>query len=154
MMDSETNNNEEGQMEALETSAGGSVKDEGFWRMFWHQIRLVWYLLRDPEVPLYVKVIPLAALIYALIPTDFIPDVFPIIGQLDDITALLVGGKVFIELSPPHVVQRYLYELRGRTDALTENGPADDSPSLDLDDAIIIEGDFESISNNDEDRAE
>jgi uncharacterized membrane protein YkvA (DUF1232 family) len=69
-----------------------ATRDEGFWREMWHQIRLVLYLVRDPDVPIYLKLLPLAALIYILIPTDFIPDVFPVVGQLDDLTALIVGG--------------------------------------------------------------
>lgn len=143
MTDGRRNNDEEEHMEYSETSPGETVRDEGFWKEFWHQIRLVWYLIRDPDVPLYVKVIPLVALIYVLIPTDFVPDVFPVIGQLDDITALLVGGKVFIELSPPHVVRRYLEMLRTRPGMVEEQFSAGDHQGDNLENAIIIEGTFE-----------
>ena len=99
----------------MDSDAVARTKDEGFWREMWHQMRLVWYLIRDPEVPFYLKVLPLAAFIYILIPTDFIPDVFPVVGQLDDLTALIVGGKVFIELAPQHVVAEYIRSMQSRS---------------------------------------
>ena len=154
MTDSERNNQEEEQMEALETSAGGTVRDVGFWKALWYQIRLVWYLLRDPEVPIYVKIVPLVALIYVLIPTDLIPDVFPVMGQLDDITALLVGGKVFIEMSPPHVVRKYLTLLRQhRSDdpvqSSSEELSSDERTEI-IEETIVIEGDFVTIEDETE----
>lgn len=154
MTDSERNNQEEEQMEALESSTGGAVRDSGFWKEFWYQLRLVWFLLRDPEVPLYVKVIPLAALIYVLIPTDLIPDVFPVMGQLDDLTALLVGGKVFIEMAPNHVVKKYLDALHTRTSVGSVDDGTDEMTPVEIEDAIVIEGDFEAIEDEQEDRAD
>jgi uncharacterized membrane protein YkvA (DUF1232 family) len=145
MTDDERNNQEEEQMEALESGAGGTVRDSGFWKEFWYQVRLVWLLLRDPEVPIYIKVVPLVALIYVLIPTDLIPDVFPVMGQLDDITALLVGGKVFIEMAPNHVVRKYLDELHRRATMGSVDDGTEDPASVEIEDAIIIEGDFEAI---------
>jgi uncharacterized membrane protein YkvA (DUF1232 family) len=145
MTDNDRSNQEENEMEALETSAGSNVKDAGFWKEFWYQVRLVWYLLRDPEVPIYVKVVPLAALIYVLIPTDLIPDVFPVMGQLDDITALLVGGKVFIEMSPNHVVRKYLELLRQRSGVDPIDSGLDGVEATGLEESIVIEGDFETI---------
>ncbi|WP_420629950.1 YkvA family protein [Candidatus Leptofilum sp.] len=88
--------------------------DPGFFREVWQQARLVYYLLRDPEVPFYLKLLPFTAVIYLLWPVDFLPDVAPVLGQLDDLTALLVSSKVFIELAPPHVVSRYMDEIRMR----------------------------------------
>jgi uncharacterized membrane protein YkvA (DUF1232 family) len=154
MTESERNNQEEEQMEALESSTGGTVRDSGFWKEFWYQVRLVWYLLRDPEVPMYIKVVPLIALIYVLIPTDLIPDVFPVMGQLDDITALLVGGKVFIEMAPNHVVKKYLDALHAHTAVGSVDDGTDDNTSVEIEDAIVIEGDFEAIEDEQEDRAD
>jgi uncharacterized membrane protein YkvA (DUF1232 family) len=149
MTDGERIEQEEEEMEAVDTSLSTRVRDTGFWKELWYQIRLVWYLVRDPEVPFYVKAIPLAALIYVLIPTDFIPDVFPVMGQLDDITALLVGGKVFIEMSPPHVVRKYLTLLRQhRSDDSVQAGSDELSPDEGTDilgETIVIEGDFVTI---------
>ncbi len=95
----------------LETIAG-KRNDPGFFREVWQQARLVYYLLRDPEVPFYWKLVPFVAVLYLLWPVDFLPDVLVGLGQLDDVTALLVGAKVFIEMAPPHVVARYMEQIR------------------------------------------
>lgn len=90
----------------------GKRKDPGFFREVWQQARLVYYLLRDPEVPFYLKLVPFTAVLYLLWPVDLLPDVLLGLGQLDDLTALLVSSKVFIELAPPHVVMRYTDQIR------------------------------------------
>ena len=120
---------------SLETIAG-KRKDPGFFREVWQQIRLVYYLLRDPEVPFYLKLVPFVAVVYLFWPVDFLPDILPFLGQLDDFTALLVGSKVFIELAPPHVVARYMDEIR------TADGFG---PDADVDEKIIIDPDPELL---------
>lgn len=42
-------------------------------------------LLKDARVPLAEKALFAAAIVYVIMPLDFIPDVFPFIGQVDDI---------------------------------------------------------------------
>ncbi len=143
---------EEENVEAAETSLTSRIKDEGFWRELWRQARLVLYLVRDPEVPVYLKVLPLAAVLYVLIPTDLVPDVFPVLGQLDDITALIVGGKIFIELAPPHVVARYLDAMRRRVDDTEGDGGNGELADENIAETIIIEGDYEEVETNVDDR--
>ena len=96
----------------MESALMTQPKDPGFWREVWQQMRLVVRLMRDPEVPFYLKFVPFVGLLYLVFPFDFVTDFAPIIGQLDDITALIVGAKVFIELAPPAVVARHLHEIR------------------------------------------
>ena len=118
----------------LETIAG-KRKDPGFFREAWQQARLVYYLLRDRDVPFYLKLVPFTAVIYLLWPVDFLPDLVPFLGQLDDLTALLVGAKVFIELAPPHIVARYMEQIRiadgfGPDPSLNEKIIIDPQPEL------------------------
>jgi uncharacterized membrane protein YkvA (DUF1232 family) len=137
----------------MESDLTVATKDEGFWREMWHQVRLVLHLVRDPKVPLYLKLLPLAAVIYVLIPTDFIPDVFPVVGQLDDLTALIVGGKIFIELAPQKVVAQYLESMRQKREELSEEdsqSPDELSESGDQG-GVIIEGDYEEVDLNEDD---
>ena len=94
----------------------------GFFGGLWQRVRLVYKLMLDPEVPIYLKALPLAAVLYLLFPFDFLPDVIPGIGQLDDITILVIGTKMFIDLAPQQVVARHLQSFR------TEG---DNSPTLD-----------------------
>src|SRR3954452_6672649 len=48
-------------------------------------VRLLGRLLKDSRVPKPEKALFLAAIVYVISPLDFIPDVFPFIGQVDDI---------------------------------------------------------------------
>jgi uncharacterized membrane protein YkvA (DUF1232 family) len=77
-----------------------------------NQLRLVYYLLRDADVPFYLKLLPFVSVIYVLWPLDLVPDLLPIFGQLDDLTALFLGAKLFVELSPREIVDYYLQELK------------------------------------------
>lgn len=122
--------------ETPERDISEKAKDPGFWKEMWNQFRLVFYLLRDPEVPIYLKLLPLAALVYVLVPIDFAPDFYPVLGQLDDLTALLVGAKVFIEMAPPHVVARHIGQLQPGA------GEAEADP---LADAIVIDAEHELV---------
>lgn len=125
----------------MENTLTTDVKDEGFWKEIWRQARLVWHLLRSPEVPIYLKLVPLAAVVYALIPTDLVPDFLPVLGQLDDVTALLVGAKVFVELSPQDVVARHLESMRTQAPPPEVEDSAA-APTGNLDAAIVIDGDY------------
>lgn len=136
----------------MESDLTVTTKDEGFWREMWHQVRLVLHLVRDPNVPLYLKLLPLAAVIYVLIPTDFIPDIFPVVGQLDDLTALIVGGKVFIELAPQKIVTQYLESMRQRREELgeEESRSSDEQPESGDQSGVIIEGEYEEVDSNED----
>ena len=133
----------------LESALTPKVKDPGFWREMWQQIRLVYYLLRDPEVPFYLKLLPFTAVVYLIFPFDLLTDFAPVIGQLDDITILLVGTKIFIELAPPHVVARHMEAIRVQDGYGVVNTPAAD----DLAESIIIDGEHEVIVNKEKDRS-
>jgi uncharacterized membrane protein YkvA (DUF1232 family) len=81
-------------------------------------LRLAWHLLLDARVPLLTKlIIPGLMALYILSPIDIIPDWFVGLGQLDDLAVLVLGVKLFIELSPHDVVQEHLRRLTGQGSA-------------------------------------
>ncbi len=112
---------------------------QGFLGGLWQQLRLVQKLFLDPEVPIYLKALPIAAVVYLLFPFDFIPDVIPGLGQLDDITILILGAKMFIEMAPQQVVARHLQSMRTQGDntPVGDERPVDEFYSSDPD---VIEG--------------
>jgi uncharacterized membrane protein YkvA (DUF1232 family) len=55
--------------------------DPAFWRELWNQARLVYHLMRDPDVPFYLKLLPLAAVAYVIFPADLAPDLVPVHGS-------------------------------------------------------------------------
>ncbi|MBU0491206.1 MAG: DUF1232 domain-containing protein [Chloroflexi bacterium] len=76
-------------------------------------LRLVSRLIMDARVPTWLKaVIPTLVAIYVLSPVDIVPDIIPGLGQLDDIAVVLLGIKLFIDMSPADVVRQHLDELR------------------------------------------
>jgi uncharacterized membrane protein YkvA (DUF1232 family) len=128
----------------LESALAPKMKEPGFWREMWQQARLVYYLLRDPEVPFYLKLLPFTAVVYFLFPFDLVTDFAPIIGQLDDITALLVGSKIFIEMAPQHIVAKHMEAIRLQDGYVSDVTETDDN----LANAIIIEGEHEIVEEN------
>lgn len=107
-------------------SPSANIKDVGFLGELWQQVRLVFYLIKDREVPIYLKVLPLVGVLYTLFPIDIITDVVPVLGQLDDLTILLIGAKVFIEMAPPQVVARYMDQMNSRNEATIIEGEVSD----------------------------
>jgi len=88
----------------------------GFLGNLVNQGRLVWRLLRDRRVSGWVKLIPIAGLAYLLSPIDLLPDfLIPGLGELDDLTIILVSLKMFVDLAPPEIVREHLKNLTRRT---------------------------------------
>jgi len=88
-------------------------------------------LLREPAVPAWVKAVPFAALAYVLSPFDLLPDVLPVIGQLDDLGVMILGLKVFLGLCPSGAVAFHRTEIAHRRPFTPMSEAAD-----------IIEADF------------
>lgn len=87
----------------------------GFLSGLTKQARLAWRLWQDSRVPGWVKLIPVAGLVYLLSPIDFIPDLMlPGVGEVDDVVMLLLALKVFVDLSPPGIVREHLEDLFGK----------------------------------------
>ena len=72
----------------------------GLLRTLLSQARLAFRLLREPRVPLLIKGVPLLAALYVISPLDFIPDIFPVIGQLDDLGIAVAALEIFLRLCP------------------------------------------------------
>ncbi len=79
----------------------------GLFRTLLDSLRLTLRLLREPAVPLLAKGLPIVAALYIVSPLDFVPDVLPIIGQLDDLGLLLVAIQGFLKLCPASAVAHH-----------------------------------------------
>ena len=55
----------------------------------WNEVLAMWQYLCDDKVPFVKKILPLAALLYLVIPIDLIPDFIPIAGLGDDIAVIM-----------------------------------------------------------------
>ena len=83
---------------------------------FINQIQTTFRLLRDPRVPLWQKAIPVLAVLYVISPFDFIPDIIPGLGQLDDIGVVLAAMRLFETMAPETIVNEHKRNVvRGQT---------------------------------------
>ena len=96
-------------------------------------IRLSLRLLREPTVPLLNKAVPLLVLVYIVSPLDFVPDFFPILGQLDDLGVFLLGLETFLKLCPASAVDFH-------RDAMAQGQPYHPMPAA----GEIIDAEFHS----------
>lgn len=71
-------------------------------------IRLAWNLARDPELTHRQKLGVYAGGLYNLSPIDAVPGIIPILGQLDDYAALLLGIRKTLRACEPEVRARHL----------------------------------------------
>ena len=81
-------------------SPGSWLAKPGLLRGLLAQARLALRLMREPTVPLVPKAVPVLAVAYLIWPLDFLPDIFPVLGQLDDVGVVIAGMELFLRLCP------------------------------------------------------
>ena len=79
----------------------------------WNDILVAWKLLWDKRVPFLTKLIVPFALLYTLSPLDFLPDFIVGIGQVDDLTLIVLALTAFLKLAPKPVVEELRLRVQG-----------------------------------------
>src|SRR6185295_18639105 len=77
-----------------------SLSWPSLFRMLVAHLGLTVRLLREPLVPRLIKAVPVLAVLYVMLPLDFVPDFLPVLGQLDDLGVLLLAVEGFTRLCP------------------------------------------------------
>ncbi len=72
-----------------------------------NMVRLCANLLIDNRVPITEKALFGAAVVYAISPIDFIPDVFPFIGQVDDLYLIALTLLRLLNYTDENVVREH-----------------------------------------------
>jgi len=83
------------------------------WTRFRKELLLAWAILRDARTPAVAKLATIAAVLYVISPVDFIPDLVPILGWLDDGVLALLLLKLAQRLLPDDL----LAALKAKLDA-------------------------------------
>ena len=78
---------------------------------FRRKLTLAARLMRDRRIPLVVRLIPPALVVYLASPVDVIPDFIPVLGQLDDVVAIVVGVRLLLRYAPRPVIEGHLDTL-------------------------------------------
>lgn len=87
--------------------------DNAFWNLvakhgrklpFLFEILVMWNVMSDPETPVFVKGIVVAALGYVIFPFDLIPDFIPFVGWADDAAAVAAAyAQIQAHVKPRHI---------------------------------------------------
>jgi uncharacterized membrane protein YkvA (DUF1232 family) len=72
-----------------------------------NMVRLLGRLLKDARVPAAEKALFVAAIVYFVMPVDLIPDIFPFIGQVDDIYVIALTLLRLVNRSDERVVREH-----------------------------------------------
>ncbi|MBA4420585.1 MAG: hypothetical protein C0391_05510 [Anaerolinea sp.] len=95
--------------------------------------KLIYRLMRDKRVSPLLKVLPIGAILYLIIPLDVA------IGPFDDAAVLGLASYLFVELCPDAVVQEHSRALR------LSNKTMKDAK---IDEELVIDGEF--VESNEE----
>ncbi|HRH43426.1 MAG TPA: YkvA family protein [Pyrinomonadaceae bacterium] len=85
------------------------IKDrmKGFLMFLPNMVVLLGRLLKDARVPTVEKALFVAAIVYVISPLDFIPDVFPFIGQVDDVYVVALTLLRLVNRTDESVVREH-----------------------------------------------
>ena len=72
-----------------------------------NMVKLLGKLLVDARVPLAEKALFAAAIVYVIVPLDLIPDIFPFIGQVDDLYLVALTLLRLLNRSDENVLREH-----------------------------------------------
>jgi len=64
-------------------------------------------LMVDPRVPTKERLLVAGAIVYAFVPLDFIPDMLPFVGQVDDLYLIGLTLLRLMSVSDPRIVREH-----------------------------------------------
>jgi uncharacterized membrane protein YkvA (DUF1232 family) len=89
------------------------VKDEAMlkrltllWTVIRGDARQLWFALRHPAAPRWLKVGAAMIVLYVLSPIDIVPDFIPFVGVLDDIVIVPLAIRWLLKRLPPEIARR------------------------------------------------
>ncbi len=103
--------------------------------------RIITRLMLDKRVPLRAKLVIPAALVYLISPIDFIPDMIPFAGFVDDLVAILLSAALFLGMAPGDVVREHIRGPRPDSDAPGQKTRPD---------GTVIEGSYRKIEDDEQ----
>ncbi len=100
---------------------GGLIQD------FIRHIKLIWLLIADKRINLFLKLLPVASLVYLVSPIDLLSGMaLPVIGALDDAAIIWIGTSLFISLCPEDIVNQHTLSLQKTISGTWKNPHSDD----------------------------
>lgn len=75
------------------------------WTVLRGDARQLWFALRHPAAPAWLKWGTAAIALYLFSPIDLLPDVLPFIGMVDDIVLVPLAIRWLLRRLPPEIAQ-------------------------------------------------
>ncbi len=73
------------------------------WLVVKGDARRLWFALRHPDAPGWLKIGTAGVLLYLLSPIDLIPEVVPLLGVVDDIVIVPAAIRWMLNRLPAHI---------------------------------------------------
>jgi uncharacterized membrane protein YkvA (DUF1232 family) len=73
------------------------------WRVVRGDARRLWFALRHPAAPAWLKVGTALMLLYLVSPIDLIPDAIPVLGVVDDLVLIPLAMRFMLARLPAHI---------------------------------------------------
>jgi uncharacterized membrane protein YkvA (DUF1232 family) len=97
------------------------------------RLKLIARLMGDNRVNPFLKLLPIASLVYLISPVDLVMGI-PGVSALDDMAIVSLGAYLFIEFCPPDVVQEHMSKLTSNVDIVEGRGEVVDGEATDISD--------------------
>ena len=75
------------------------------WSLLRGDAKQLWFALRHPAAPGWLKVGTALIVLYVVSPIDLIPDVIPFIGVMDDIVLVPLAIRFLLKRLPPDLAR-------------------------------------------------
>ncbi len=73
------------------------------WTVVRGDARRLWFALRHPAAPAWLKVASALLVLYVISPIDLVPDVLPVIGVVDDLVIVPLAIRWMLNRLPPEI---------------------------------------------------
>ena len=82
------------------------------WSLVRGDARRLWFALRHPAAPTWLKVSTALLALYVVSPIDLLPDVLPVIGVVDDLVLVPLAIRWLLNRLPPALAEASLRGTR------------------------------------------
>lgn len=83
------------------------------WRLVRTDARRLWFALRHPAAPGWLKVGTALIVLYLLSPVDLVPDAIPLLGIVDDLVIIPFAIRWLLSRLPAHIREEADRRVRG-----------------------------------------
>jgi uncharacterized membrane protein YkvA (DUF1232 family) len=73
------------------------------WTLVRGDARQLWFALRHPAAPRWLKIGAVLLVLYVVSPIDLIPDAIPFVGALDDLVLVPLAIRWLLKRLPPEI---------------------------------------------------